>query len=112
MAQHAQSALEATAHVDVVLTPTLAQQPAPIGGIRNDDDPAADFEAQKAFTPFTSPYNMTGQPAMSLPVHWTRAGLPIGVQLVGRPMGEQVLLNLAAQVEAARPWAHRHPEVW
>lgn len=56
---------------------------------------------------------MTGQPAVSLPLHWTGdSALPVGVQLVARPMHESVLLGLAAQLEAARPWTHRHPEVW
>jgi amidase len=122
MAAHAQRAVAETAHLDIVLTPTLADVPAVVGAIRDDADPAADFEAQKRFTPYTSPYNMTGQPAVSLPLHWTGeaamsgAGsdrsLPVGVQLVARPMHESVLLGLAAQLEAARPWAHRHPEVW
>jgi amidase len=112
MAHHAQSAMAASAHVDVVLTPTLAQLPAPIGGIRDDVDPASDFEAQKRFTPYTSTYNMTGQPAISLPLHWTDAGLPVGVQLVGRPLAEQTLFDLAVQLESTRPWADRHPEVW
>jgi amidase len=113
MAEHAARALAETARLDVILTPTLAEVPAHVGAIRDDDDPAADFEAQKRFTPYTSPYNMTGQPAVSLPLHWTGdPGLPGGVQLVARPMHESVLLGLAAQLEAARPWAHRHPEVW
>ena len=108
----AQRALAGTAHLDVVLTPTLADVPAEIGAIRDDADPAADFEAQKRFTPYTSPYNMTGQPAVSLPLHWTEDGLPVGIQLVGRPMEEALVLRVAAQVERAHPWAHRHPEVW
>jgi amidase len=112
MATHAAAALAATAHLDIVLTPTLADVPAPVGGIRNDEDPAADFEAQKRFTPYTSPYNMTGQPAVSLPLHWTDEGLPVGIQLVARPMHESTLLSLAAQLETALPWAQRHPEVW
>jgi amidase len=80
--------------------------------LRNDQDPAADFEAQKAFTPFTSPYNVTGQPAITLPLYWTDMGLPIGSQLVGRPGQEDVLLSLAAQLEAARPWSDRRPACW
>jgi amidase len=112
MQQHAQAALDSSSHVDLILTPTLADIPSLIGGLRDDDDPAADFEAQKRFTPFTSPYNMTGQPAISLPVHWTEDGLPVGIQLVGRPMQEALVLKVAAQVERAHPWAHRHPEVW
>lgn len=122
MAEHAERARTATAHLDVILTPTLAQVPAPIGRIRDDEDPAADFEAQKRFTPYTSPYNMTGQPAVSLPLHWSATSraaggspqgvLPIGVQLVAHQRQESTLLALAAQVEQERPWAHRHPEVW
>ena len=112
MGEHARAALAASAHLDLILTPTLAQLPARIGTIRDDNDPAADFEAQKRFTPFTSPYNMTGQPAVSLPVHWTTGGLPVGIQLVGQPMREATLLRVSAQVERARPWAGGHPEVW
>ena len=112
MAAHAARALDETAHLDIVLTPALADIPALVGSIRNDADPAADFEAQKRFTPYTSPYNMTGQPAVSLPLYWTSGGLPVGIQLVARPLHEATLLSLAAQLESARPWAHRHPEVW
>lgn len=112
MADIASSAVQATAALDVILTPTLAHLPAPVGALRDDADPAADFEAQKRFTPYTSPYNMTGQPAVTLPVHWTHDGLPVGVQLVGRPRQEARLLALAARVEEAMPWIHRHPEIW
>ncbi len=108
----ARAAMAATASFDAVLTPTLAQPPALVGGLRDDDDPAADFEAQKRFTPFTAPYNVTGQPAVSLPLHWTDDGLPIGVQLVGRYGDEATLLSLAAQLEAARPWRSRTPACW
>ena len=52
---------------------------------------------------------MTGQPAVSVPLYWTAAGLPIGTMLVGRPADEATLIALSAQLEAARPWAHRHP---
>jgi len=98
--------------VDVVLTPTLAQLPAPIGGIRNDGDPAADFEAQKRFTPFTSPYNISGQPAVSLPLGWSHGGLPIGMQLVGKPWGEATIISLAGQLERATPWHERRHDLW
>jgi amidase len=104
--------LEASGGYDAVLTPTLAQPPALVGGLRNDDDPAADFEAQKRFTPFTAPYNMSGQPAVTLPLHWSAEELPIGVQLIGRPYGETTLFRLAAQIEAAAPWAARRPALW
>jgi len=109
-------AIAATAEFDAVLTPTLAQPPRPVGWFCGTDaepvDPAEDFERQKRFTPFTAVYNMSGQPAASLPLHWSAAGLPIGVMLVGRPYEEAALLALCAQLEAAQPWADRHPELW
>ena len=74
--------------------------------------PWRDFDNQKRFSPFTAVYNVTGQPAVSLPLHWTADGLPIGVMLAGRPYGEAALIELAAQLEAARPWAHRKPALW
>ncbi len=97
---------------DVVLTPTLAQPPLRVGEIRDDDDPARDFENQKAFTPYTSAWNVTGMPAVSLPLHETPEGLPVGVMLAGRPGEEHRLLALATQVEAAAPWADRRPPCW
>jgi amidase len=106
-------ALAATADLHAVLVPTLAQLPQPVGYFVGDDgDPAADFERQKRFTPFTAMYNMTGQPAISLPLYQSAEGLPIGIMLVGRPRGEAPLLSLAAQLEAALPWTDRHPPVW
>ncbi len=102
----------ATAAYDVLLLPTLAQPPAPIGWFTDVPDPAEGFERQKRFTPFTALFNVTGQPAVSLPLHTSPDGLPIGVMLVGRPADEAGLLSLAAQLEAARPWAGRHPAMW
>lgn len=112
MRRHAAAALEALAPYDAVLTPTLATPPVPVGAMRDDDDPAADFAAQKAFTPWTSAWNVTGMPAISLPLHWTADGLPVGVMLAARPAEEQLLLALAAQVEEAAPWADRRPPGW
>ncbi|HLI16103.1 MAG TPA: amidase [Acidimicrobiales bacterium] len=106
----ARRAIVATAAFDALLTPTLAQRPALVGALRDDEDPAADFEAQKRFTPFSAMANLTGQPAISLPLHWSEDGLPIGVQLVGPSAGEARLLSLAAQLEAAAPWHARAPE--
>ena len=97
----ARRAVVALGAYDAVLTPTLAQPPLPVGALRDDDDPAADFAAQERFTPWTALWNLTGQPAVSLPVHRTADGLPVGVMLAGRPAGESGLLSLAAQVEAA-----------
>ena len=108
----ARRAVTATADYDAVLTPTLAQLPAPVGWFAETGDPAEEFARMVAFTPFTATYNSTGQPAVSVPLHWTPDGLPVGVQLVGRPADEATLLRLSAQLEAARPWRDRHPELW
>ncbi|WNI14876.1 amidase [Actinacidiphila sp. ITFR-21] len=97
---------------DVILTPTLAQPPSLVGGLRNDDDPLAEFEGLARFTPYTPLYNATGQPAVNVPLHWTEQGLPIGVMLGGRYGDEATLISLSAQLEQARPWAGRRPEVW
>ena len=108
------STIASTYAYDAVLTPTLAALPAPVGGLRDDADPEGDFEAQKRFTPFTSPYNISGQPAVSLPLGWPEVDgvvLPVGIQLVGRPGEEALLLGLAGQLERAAPWAHRRPPV-
>jgi amidase len=97
--------------VDILLTPTLALPPVPIGFTfeDTDGDPHAAFTRQFLFTPFTALFNVSGQPAMSLPLHWNDAGLPIGVQFVGRPFAEATLVRLAAQIEQARPWAGYRP---
>ncbi|WP_405803126.1 amidase family protein [Streptomyces sp. NBC_01187] len=97
---------------DAILSPTLAQPPRPVGGLRDDADPRAEFEASSRFTPFTPLYNATGQPAVSLPLHWSPEGLPIGVMLGGRYGEDSLLLSLSAQLEAARPWHARRPALW
>ncbi|WP_265520852.1 amidase [Oerskovia flava] len=104
----------AWAGVDVVLSPTLAQLPARVGSQREDHDPAADFAAQSAFTPWTSVWNLTGRPAISLPLGEATADgvrLPVGVMLGAAHGQDAVLLALAAQLETAAPWAHRRPPV-
>ncbi len=63
------------------------------------------------FVPFTPPWNTTGQPAVSIPLHWDEHGLPVGVQIVGRPADEATLIRLSAQLEEARPWTNRRPPV-
>jgi amidase len=105
-------AIATTGHLDAVLTPTLAMLPRPVGWFDSDGDPAADFERQKRFTPFTAVVNATGQPAISLPMYQSREGLPIGIMLVGRPADEATLLRLGAQLEAAAPWHDRRPPIW
>jgi amidase len=95
---------------DIVLTPALGQRPVKIGEITGDGpEPLQNFARAAHFTPFTAVANITGQPAISLPVEPGPDGLPTGVQLIGPPLGEGLLLSLAAQLEAAQPWAHRRP---
>jgi amidase len=96
---------------DAVLTPTLAAPPVPVGYFE-EVGPPENFERQKQFTPFTALFNVSGQPAVSLPLYWTEAGLPIGVMLAGRMAEEGTLISLSAQLEAARPWRDRHPPLW
>lgn len=105
------AAISAHAEFDAVLVPILAQLPQPIGWF-SSVPPPENFERQKRFIPYAALYNVTGQPAVCLPMHWTGDALPVGVQLVGRPAGEAGLLALARQLEQARPWAHRRPPTW
>jgi amidase len=104
-------ALAAMNAYDAILTPTLASLPAPVGYFE-EADPAENFERQKRFTPFTSVFNVSGQPAVSLPLHWNAGGLPVGVMLAGRIGEEGTLISLSAQLEQARPWSGRRPPVW
>lgn len=104
--------LAAISSYDVVLTPTVAVPPLPVGAIRNDADPAEDFEAQKRFTPYTSIWNVTGSPAISLPTHHTPDGLPVGVMLATRPGDEATLVSVANQMEQAAPWVGYTPPCW
>ena len=97
------------AEYDLLLTPTLAMKPVAVGWDTEPDDPREQFDRAARFTPFTAAFNVTGQPAVSLPLHWTKEGLPVGVQLVGPPFGEDVLLRVSSQLEAARPWTDRRP---
>ena len=86
---------------DLLLTPVIAIPPPPIGWL--------DGSNIRDVMQFTSQFNITGQPAISLPLHWTASGLPVGVQLVAAFGREDVLLRVAAQAEVARPWADRRP---
>jgi len=98
--------------IDVLLTPTLGEPPAPLGTFDSPPgEPLAGLFRAAAYVPFTPPFNVTGQPAISLPLHWNEAGLPIGVQFVGRLGDEETLLSLAGQLEQAVPWAGRRPPV-
>jgi amidase len=97
---------------DILLTPTLAEPPTRIGEFRNDpDQPMAPMIRAGQYVAFTPAFNASGQPAISLPMHWTPDGLPVGVQLVAAYGREDLLLRLASHLEAAQPWAHRRPVV-
>ena len=104
--------VQATSRFDVLLAPVCTLPPRPLGWFGEDGDGAADFERQKRYAAFPAVYNVTGQPAVSVPLWWTADGLPVGTMLVGRPADEVTLVALSAQLEEARPWAHRHPPGW
>jgi amidase len=97
---------------DVWLTPTLGQPPVELGYIESTpEQPMLGFERAAEFVPYTPLQNVTGQPAMNVPLFWNDAGLPIGTHFVGRYGEEDTLFRLAAQLEEARPWAQRRPPV-
>jgi amidase len=104
--------LEATGGFDVLLAPVGTMTPRPLDWFDTGDDGAEDFERNKRYAAFTALFNVTGQPAVSVPLCWTDDGLPIGTMLVGRPAEETTLLALSAQLEQARPWAQRRPAAW
>ncbi|WP_407319343.1 amidase [Isoptericola halotolerans] len=97
--------------LDAVVTPALAMTPRPVGWF-DAEDPDRNFAQQCQYTPFTSWLNVAGLPALTVPTHWTDDGLPVGIQLIGRPGGELTLLALAAQLEDVLRWPERHPPVW
>lgn len=108
MQQHCRTLAAYLAPYDALLTPALAERPLPIGTLDTAaPQPMATFTRSGYFTPFTPLFNASGQPAISLPLFAGTDGLPLAVQLVGRPAGEAQLLSLAAQLEAADPWAAR-----
>ena len=97
---------------DLFLSPTLAEPPAPLGTFDSPPgEPLTGLFRAASYVPFTPPFNVTGQPGVSLPLHWNDEGLPIGVQFVGRFGDEETLLSLAGQLEEAAPWAGRRPPV-
>jgi len=96
---------------DAVMTPALALTPRPVGWY-DQVDPERNFAQQVQYTPFTSFANVSGLPAITLPVAVTDAGLPMGVQVIGRPGGEHTLLAIGAQLERRFAWQRRHPPQW
>jgi len=100
------------AEYDVLLTPALAERPLAIGECDGlGEEPMADFTRSGRFTPFTALFNITGQPAISVPAGFGDDGLPTNAHLVGKPLAEDTLLQIAAQLEGARPAADRRPEL-
>ena len=98
--------------VDVWLTPTLAEPPVTLGTFESTPgDPLRGFYRSFEYVPFTPICNVTGQPAMSVPLYWNTDGLPVGVHFIGRYGDEAMLFRLAAQLEEARPWSEREPPI-
>lgn len=94
----------------MILSPTLAKPPIALGVLSLSAPSVEVYRRElQAFTPFTPLYNVTGQPSMSVPLHWTPDGLPVGVMFSARFGDEAVLFRLAAQLEKARPWVDRRP---
>jgi len=97
---------------DLWLTPTLGAPPLKLGTIDVDEiNVQKAFEPLLGYVPFTAMQNATGQPAINVPLHWSNEGLPLGVQFVARTGDETTLLQLAAELEAAAPWAGRYKDI-
>ncbi len=104
----ARSIVSFLAPFDVVVTPALARRPLHIGEVHGrGPDPWENYQRSGHFTPFTAICNVTGQPAIAVPLYHGEDGLPLAVQLIGRPAEEGILLSVAGQLEQARPWADR-----
>ena len=95
---------------DLLVTPTVGAPPPELGWF-TEAGPEREGARVASFIPYTAQFNLTGQPAVSLPLHWTPSGLPVGVQLVAAYGREDVLVRVASQLEQAAPWRHRHPPV-
>jgi amidase len=96
---------------DLWLTTTLGQPPVPLGTLVYQDDPFELRRRMAKFSPYTYISNATGQPAMSLPLHWTADDLPVGLHFTARYGEEATLIRLASQLEEARPWRDRKPQI-
>ena len=97
---------------DILLTPTLAERPLPLGVlVMTSEDIDAYYDRLFRYIAFTPQQNLSGQPAITLPLHTSDDGLPVGVQLATRFGEEALLIRIASQLEVARPWASRLPPV-
>ncbi len=95
---------------DVLVSPTAGIVAPPVEWAPWDQDPVAHMTTFAGFPNFAQPFNLSGQPAVNVPLGWSREGLPIGVHLAGRRGSEALLLQIARQLEDARPWARRRPQ--
>lgn len=93
---------------DLLLTPTVGGRPPELGWF-TAAGPEQEGPRIVSFIPYTAQFNMTGQPAITLPLHWTHEGLPVGVQLVSAYGREDILIRVASQLEQTAPWSERHP---
>ena len=98
-------------HYDVVISPVLGRPPAPLGWVSGTVDIPVLTERLNAYVGYTTLHNVAGAASMSVPLHWTPDGLPVGVQFAGRAGAEKLLLELAFELETAQPWAQRKPPV-
>jgi amidase len=103
--------LDGSRGFDILVCPTLAEPPVPLGTFEHEEVPILGFVRAAQFAPFCAGFNLTGQPGISLPLHWSASGLPVGVHFAAAYGREDVLLRLASQLEAASPWAARTPPV-
>jgi amidase len=111
LARWSRGVAAATSAFDVVLSPTMAILPPELGTLSGDNSLADITAGLSGMTGFAIPFDVSGQPAISLPLSWSPSGLPIGVQLVAQYGREDVLFRLASQLEAAEPWTDRHPDM-
>jgi len=100
------------ARYDVLVSPTVGIVPPSVDWAPWDQDPQTHMETFMGFPNFAQPFNLSGQPALSVPWQWTDDGIPIGVQLVGRRLDEMTILRVAHQLEQARPWSARRPPLF
>ena len=103
------SFLEFWENIDVLISPTAGMLAPPVSWAPWEQTAAEHMATFGTFPNFAQPFNLSGQPALSLPLEWSHSGLPIGVQLAGRRLSEVDLLRLAAQLEVALPWSARRP---
>jgi Asp-tRNA(Asn)/Glu-tRNA(Gln) amidotransferase A subunit family amidase len=97
---------------DVILSPTLGKPPVKLGVLSLSPESIQSYAKEiTEFSPYTALYNITGQPSMSVPLHWTADGLPVGVMFSARFGDDAMLFRLASQLEQARPWIGRKPAV-